>query len=173
MQEIRVGGFLPQFAGRGEGVFFEAGGSGFTLVYLFGNPRPDEIAAVGEGQGFEIRYLVRDGIIWILTKCGSLAWTDAPYSPHMSAGVSELIDPIEESQGTALTLMMVDAITTEIKSLRMIGLGHAFSRALYRDIHAELAKPFRQDYYRRVAAAQAAYSTRDFVRMAAANRWRL
>ena len=172
MAELKIGGTLPQFAGRGEGTFFEAGANGYTLVYLLDRPRPDEIAAMSAGQSFDIRSLTLNGAVWILTKCGSMAWTDAPYSPHMSAHVSELIEPTDPAQGTLLTLILLDTRTTEIKALRAIGLGHDFSRQLYRDIQAELAKPFGTDYYRRVAATQAAYSTKKLADLAS-NRWRL
>ncbi len=128
MTQLEVGKPFPVMAGRGEGVIFTIDDSGAMLIYNFRRPTEKEIAAVKQDQPFEIRFLELDGIIWILSKCGSLEWTDAPYNPRASS--LSVLPSFGESQGLGLMLLMTDASTAIIKSLRMIGLGTKFSKAL-------------------------------------------
>ena len=118
--------YLPAL-GLGEGVRFNIGPAGAVLLYGFDRPTPKEVASVGSGQSFEIRFITVDGIIWILSKCGALDWTDAPYNPRLSAGIPE---SIADGTGLGLTLIMYDSRNAVVKHVRYIGLGADFSRKL-------------------------------------------
>ena len=143
MTQLEVGKPFPVMAGRGEGVIFNIDDAGAMLIYNFRRPTEKEIAAVKQDQPFEIRFLELDGIIWILSKCGSLEWTDAPYNPRTSQLGN--LPSFGENQGLGLTLMMTDANTAIIKSLRMIGLGTKFSKALIEATANQRAMPM-DDY---------------------------
>ena len=97
--------YLPAL-GLGEGVRFNIGPDGAILIYCFDRPTPREVQAMGSGKDFEIRFVTVDGIMWILSKCGDLEWTDAPYNPRLSAGISSLA-VIANGAGLGLTLVLM------------------------------------------------------------------
>lgn len=172
INSIEVGGTFPLIAGREEGVIFETDASGFLLIYNLNSPTDKEIAAMKSEQPFEIRSVSFGGICWVLSKCGNLAWTDAPYTPHLSAGAKDLQRP-NTGLGIALTLLMVDAATNIVKSIRLIGLGERFSLGIYNDIQELLSQPFeREQYFRSVKIAQIAHTTKELVQLAS-NRYKL
>ena len=112
----------------GEGVRFDLTYSGGMLMYLFNNPTAHEVEQMKSGKSFEIRFSEINGIIWVTSKCGDLAWTDAPYNPRLSSG---LPDPdFEDGNGIALSLVMIDVPSGIVKSARLIGLGTSFSHYL-------------------------------------------
>lgn len=169
---LQVGGKYPPLAGAKECVAITIGDNGITIVYNFNRPTEKEIAGMQANQPFEIRYVVLNDVLYILTKCGSNNWTDAPYTPHLPSP-GELSRPTDETKGYALTLMMVDAVTNTIKSLRTIGLGHQFSCDLYDTIQELKKKPFDKGlYFTAVAMNNHVYSTNDLVKFTS-QRWKL
>lgn len=163
MKELKVGEQYAPILGRPEGVIFDADASGYTLIYNFSRPTQKEIDAVKSSQPFTIRFTVIDGIIWILTKCGSLNWTDAPYTPFLSAEWEKLEYP-PDGMGTLLTLMMTDATDGTIKHLRAIGLGTSFSRDLREAIFEVGKGSFDISAYdQTLRRTYAAYTTKDLV----------
>ncbi len=172
-QNLQVGGFFPPLRGAGECVAVNVDSSGILLAYNFNRPSAREIAAMGEAQPFEIRFVRISDILYVLTKCGSLNWTDAPFTPHLSPGAP--LQPItNSSDGYALTLMMVDASSNTIKSLRMIGLGNRFSKALKAEIDSLSEKPLDLDMYNRsIRINNILRSTSDLVQLAYPNRYKL
>jgi len=125
---IEVGKPCKPFIGMGEGVRFSLSGDGALLAYCFDNPTEHEIAQMKSGKSFEIRCSMIDKILWITSKCGDLAWTDAPYNPRLSQSLLEW--DYDEGEGIALTLVMIDSKTGIVKAARLIGLGTMFSRYL-------------------------------------------
>ena len=125
---IEVGKPYEPIIGMGEGVRFDLSPSGGLLLYSFDRPATDEIDQMKSGKGFEIRFAELGGIIWITSKCGNLEWADAPYNPRLSSGIPA--PNLEDGQGIALTLVMVDARDGVVKSARLIGLGTKFSQCL-------------------------------------------
>lgn len=164
---LKVGSVLPAMAGRGEGVYFDLSDSGYLLIYNYAGPDEKELAAMREGQAFEIRFTVLEGVIWVLSKCGSMEWTDAPFHPMLSRYRSVPL-PSEANAGALLTLIMTDAPSGEVKTLRAIGLGHRFSVALAAAIAERMTQPFDGGAYdASVRSVQARYSTRELVARAA------
>lgn len=165
--ELSVGGTFPAAKERGEGVYFDIDDSGLLLVYNFSNPTEREVEAVQSDQPFEIRYLVKDGVLVILTKAGSLNWTDAPYTPWLSSSFGQLPYPEDPSSGYALTFIMTDAATGVIKSLRLIGLGHKFSESLYHEVEELRKAPFDPLVHnQKIRTMTNAYNTKQLVSMA-------
>lgn len=165
MTIIDVGSVLPAMVGKSEGVYFEADGNGYTLIYNFASPTKDEIDSVKKESPFEIRFMVKGCILWIFTKCGSLNWTDASYTPHLSSDVADLQKPSNENDGTMLTLIMTDANNAVVKSSRVIGLGNKFSISLFDEIKELAKRPFDSLEYQRDLAQTMALPTKDLVRM--------
>lgn len=124
--------YIPAL-GLGEGARFSIGEDGAFLLYGFDRPTASEVAAVDSGQGFEIRFVTIGGIIWILTKCGSLNWTDSPYNPRLSSEIP-VPESITDGAGLSLMLVMLDSRDAIVKSVRLIGLGTDFSRRLLSEV---------------------------------------
>ena len=172
MDKLEVGGRFSALANRPEGTFFEVTESGLVWFFNYVKPTQVEIAAISEGSPFEIRSMVRSGVLWLFVKCGNEQWAEAPYNPHLSK--SPDLDPISDnSSGYALTLVMVDASSQTIRHIRLIGLGNRFSRKLYDDISSLNAAPFDIAMYNRaIADAQMVYSTPQMAAMCN-NYWKL
>ena len=157
--------YLPAI-GLGEGVRFGIDGTGCTLMYCFNRPTDAEVAAMRSGQSFEIRYITINGIIWILSKCGNLNWTDAPYNPRLS---SNLPDPesIQDGSGLALTSIMLDSKDAVVKSARLIGLGTDFSRQLASEVLKVRSQPMTvREAGMSINQTMQMHSTRRLVQMA-------
>lgn len=167
MQDLKVGGKYPPLANVGECVAIDVDSTGITLVYNFQSPTVKEIAAMAEGQPFEIRFVTIAGIMYVLTKCGSLHWTDAPFNPHLAQDAN-LPEITNDHDGYALTLMMVNAATNTIESIRLIGLGNKISKAIRTEIEALKLKEFDKEmYHRTIRINNMMRSTNDLVKMTA------
>lgn len=166
--QFSVGAKCPALAGRGEGVIFEADSSGYLMIYNLVRPREEEIEQMRSGEAFEIAFAAKNGAIWVLSKCGDMPWSDSPFHPALAPHWSDLVLP-GDGEGHALTLISADAASTEIKSLRLIGLGHDFSVRLHEACAELAAAPFDSGSYDRgIAETMAAYTTRQLLGMAAA-----
>lgn len=168
---FEVGQPYPPVAGKPEGVYFEIDEAGAKLIYNFASPSAREIASTREGSSFEIRFLELGDLLWITVKAGSIPWADAPYNPRLSM-VEELPTP-EPGLGLALTMILVDANTAVIRSLRLIGLGKAFSQSLLHSASALRGTPMTLAQQQlAIANVQLRYTTQQLADMAAV-RWRL
>lgn len=174
MRELKLGSPYTPVAGKPEGVFFEASSSGFELIYNYARPTAKEIQQMQSGEAFQIAYAEVGGAIWILSKVGSLEWSDAPFHPALSSGWQDVPLPEGPEEGTALTVMLTDAASGgTIKSLRAIGLGHDFSVSLILAMSELSKKPFdRASYFAGLDRTMAAYTTKQLVDRAE-KKWRL
>nr|DAU81933.1 MAG TPA: hypothetical protein [Caudoviricetes sp.] len=67
-QNLQVGGPFPPLRGAGECVAVNVDSSGILLAYNFNRPSAREIAAMGEAQPFEIRFVRISDILYVLTQ---------------------------------------------------------------------------------------------------------
>ena len=166
MESLKVGDVYTPVAYRNEGTFFDYNGS-FTLIYNYYRPSADEVADLKAGKPFEIRIVTIGGVLLILSKAGGQPWQDAPFTPHY-ARVKEYPLP-SGNLGYSLLLMMTDAASGRIQSLRLIGLGHDFSVKLREVIMESLEKPFDNDEYNaKIDKVYRTYSTKDLLRFSIA-----
>lgn len=126
MQAIKVGERLPLFK-HVEGVFVDVGESGVTIFFSLFEPTPKELESFTSRSSFKIRSGVIDNVLFFTLKPGSLPWSDAYWIPSN--------DPVRlqkagYGQGVALTLVLIDAHTSVVKRIRLIGLGTEFSKVL-------------------------------------------
>lgn len=147
-----------------EGTNFDFDDSGARLMYSFFNPTKEEISQITKGEyNFEVCEL--SGLMFFLSKFGSLHWTDAPYSPHLSPSVT--FQPVTEEIGYSLNVFLVDAATGILRGLRLIGLPTKFSRQLKASIERYLQQPFDENNYQnKIDEAYAKYSADELVRIA-------
>ena len=164
MVTIAVGDVLEEYKGQ-EAVRFDLGDAGAELYLAFKNLTENEIHAVTSGSSFQVRFVVVEGVIMMLFKFGDIAWAEAPYSPHIGLKPQQ-IPLIDEREGLALKVYLIEGTTGVLKHFRLIGLGTEFSRKLMTEVqNARLADFEINDYTRRVRLIQSKYTTKDLVKM--------
>lgn len=101
----------------------------WRLVVGFNKIRPDEVEDFRRGAA-SITFTVIDGCLFLLAKFGRQNWLDTPYEPRLSNETMNFRS-FEGDLGAPLTVIAVDTSNGEVKSLRMIGLGHVLSNHLH------------------------------------------
>ena len=139
-----------------EGTKFEFDDSGAVLFYLYDKPTAEEVKNFSEGQT-QFRVFVSNGIIFFLSRFGTLPWSDSPYNVRLSKNLTN-IENIEQGQGFGLLCILVDASDGTIKHLRYIGLQTDFSKALKEAIKLQ---PDIPDYDSILASLYRTYSTQE------------
>lgn len=167
MIEYKIGKVVEEFVNHQEGTLFDLSDDGVDLIVFFKNPTQEEIEQFKSGHKFEIRFAEIYGIIMMTFKIGNLNWMDAPYSPHLGLGknLTKLTFPAE-NQGLKLTLIFVDAVTGEIKSIRLMGLSNGFTRKFFGLVMEQKTKNFDiAEYDNSLRRIYSAYTTNKIVKM--------
>ena len=165
MNKYEVGQIIEKFKNYQEGMRFELADDGAVLQVFMENPNKNEIEQFGAGNRFEMRFIEIYNVIMITTKIGNLNWMDATYSPHLSKELNKFQLP-NENQGLGLTLVLIDALTGEIKNLRLLGLSEHFTKNLFGVIMEQKIKLFNIEEYRMgVNRIYANYSTNKLVKL--------
>lgn len=165
MYKYEVGKVVDNFKHHSEGVHFDISDDGATMLVFFQRPTSDEIEQFKSGKNFEIRFVELYGVIMITVKIGNLNWMDAPYTPHLSKNLSKFQLP-NKGQGLGLTLVLVDAITGEIKHIRLLGLSKRFTKRLFGVAMEYKAKPFNKtEYNNSLNRIFSTYQTNQIVKM--------
>ena len=160
-----VGQVVDSFKNHQEGVVFDITDSGAIMKIFCRRPTQEEMEQFKDGKQFEIRFIELYGVIMITVKIGNLNWMDAPYTPHLSKNLSEL-QPIGTNQGLALTIMLIDTATGEIKHLRLIGLSEKFTKQLFKTVAEQKRKPFSvAEYSHNIYRIFSTYSTVQLAKM--------
>ena len=90
---------------------------------------------------------------------------DAPYSPHLSRHLTKFTLP-QNNEGLALTLMLIDAASGQIKHMRLIGLSQKFTQRLFGVAMERKVKEFNGlEYGRTINKIYNLYSTNQIVKM--------
>lgn len=165
MKEYKVGQVVKDFIKHQEGAIFDVDDQGASLIVFFNSPTEEEVKQFKSEQRFEIRFTEIYGIIMMTFKIGILNWMDAPYSPHLSKNLTRFVLPSEE-QGLGLTLMLVDAATGEIKSIRLIGLSTNFTKKFFGLLMEQKMKEFNvTEYNNSINRIYSIYPTSKIVKM--------
>lgn len=91
---------------------------------------------------------------------------DAPYSSHLSLNLTRELPQFNEGEGLPAMLILTDAATAKVVSLRMVGLSTRFSNRLVQEVNAQKSKVFSvKEYNRNLTQIYAKYSTKDLVKM--------
>lgn len=165
MKEYKVGQVVKDFIKHQEGAIFDVDNQGASLIVFFNNPTEEEVKQFKSEQRFEIRFTEIYGIIMMTFRIGILNWMDAPYSPHLSKNLTRFVLPNEE-QALGLTLMLVDAATGEIKSIRLIGLSTNFTKKFFGLLMEQKMKEFNAvEYNNSINRVYSIYPTSKIVKM--------
>lgn len=165
MYKYEVGQVVDSFKQHSEGVYFDISDDGATMFVFFQSPTTDEIEQFKSGKNFEIRFTELYGVIMITVKIGNLNCMDAPYTPHLNKNITKFQLP-SEGQGLELTLILVDAVTGEIKHIRLLGLSERFTKRLFVVVMEHKVKPFDKDEYNNsINRIFSAYQTNQIVKL--------
>lgn len=163
---FRVGEAIEEFRGRSEGTLLDISDDGAVMFVFFNSPTAQEIEQFQGQKRFEIRLARIKNIMMFLAKIGNLEWMDFPYSPHLSKNLTEL-KQLEAGVGLALTVMLVDALTGEVKAIRLLGLSERFTKVVFRAINEEKMKAWNQmEYNMNISDVYRKYSTKTLVNFA-------
>lgn len=117
-------------------------------LHLF-MPQPtiDEIAAVREGE-YAFALVVEQPAIFLLYRFGqAIPWSDAVYDWHRVPADQRTQPPGEayvEGTGVPLTIVLTDATTGIVQTIRVVGLGTNLTNALHTAIRTQVAATYRQ-----------------------------
>lgn len=162
---FELGKVIEKFKNHSEGVIFDIDDCGANLLVFYNSPTKKEIEQFGALKDFKIKFLELYGVIMLAIKVGNLDWMDAPYTPHLSHNLTELAT-INEGQGLALTILLIDAVTGEVKKLRLLALPEKFSRKLLNAVSEQRGKKFDiQEYARAVNRIYSTYTTKQIAKM--------
>lgn len=90
---------------------------------------------------------------------------NATYTPHLSKNLTKFELP-NNNQGLALTIMLIDARTGEIKALRLVGLSEKFTKKLFGTIMELKITYFdKLEYAQTINSIYASYSTDKLVKL--------
>lgn len=142
---ITIGQQTSLTSGLSEGCYFDSNESGLICIYNFSRPTQEEVDAFKASTPGEIRFVRLNGILFILSKLGTLEWVDSPYAPQLSKSMS--FPKLEPGKGYSLTFVLVDASTGIVKGLRYVGLGISFSQTLRDEVMFDIDKPIVKPIY--------------------------
>lgn len=146
-----------------EGVRFDFLPEGPVLLIYFNAPSMSEINDIKQGKS-RFGLFVKDNIIFFLSKFGSLAWMDAPYSIHLTKEKFDIEAP-SSGEGYALNVFLIDAKTGILKAARLIGLSTKVSLSLLNAINAQRSQFFDlNNYSTKLQSLYNNYSTNDMVK---------
>lgn len=147
-----------------EGVRFDVTESGMEMLVYINRPSLNEIEEIKK-KDLKLALTSSKGIIFIMSKFGTLQWFDAPYSVHLSKPFE--LDKLEEGIGYALNITLVDAATGIVKAMRLVGMPTRFSRKLAREIDEQRYLDFdKEEYIRNIQSIYSNYSTKDLLKRA-------
>ena len=164
MYNFSVGQTVESFKNHPEVPVFDVADGRAVLVAFFRYPSANEVEQFQNGKNFEIRFTELGGIIMVSVKVGTLKWMDMPYTPHLSENLTNFQVP--SYGGLALTLVLVDAITGEIKSIRLLGLSKNFTQRLLDTAKAKKQEMFDIGKYKEaVSMINSRYTTKEIVNL--------
>lgn len=145
-----------------EGVTLDLSESGYTLIYRFNHPTAAEKRNLKSGA-YQFKAVMLDGVLFFLSRFGNQPWCDAPF--HRGLAQARSAEKPEEGNGNSLLVLLVDASTGILQTIRLIGLSHKFSMQLIELIekHPEQAPV---NWQQTLASIFARYTTEQMVEMA-------
>lgn len=172
--ELKVGSKYEYALMHPEGCQLQIGESGILLWLNYISPTKEEISHWTRPGKTEFRAVNKNGIFFLLAKAEGENWIDIPYCPQIS-DTYRLLEPIyDDTSGYAMQIMLTDKSSGEIKGLRLIGLGNAFSKEIKYmldsliDITPFLTAP---EFYSKLSMVYSTYSTSQLVEFSHSSRF--
>ncbi len=160
---FEVGKPFPMPA-AGEGASFSVEPYTNVLIYRFDRPTQEEIEEFKEGR-VELAMVRLRSILFFLSRFGRLAWSDAPYSTHLTEREKFLPDLGEGHRGYALDCFLVDSRDNVLKAHRLVRMPVDFSVKFKKAIEKDAAGTMTEnDFNKAVGDVYANYSTADLLK---------
>lgn len=142
-QMLSVGTRYPEWNTGEEGFTLEWGDGGFILYAKLNGISPHEKQQFLPEEKMTVRYTVIDDVCYFTFLFGSMPWADCPFSPELYKGLGKDVDfpELENNDGYALTVLLIDTSTGELLQIRLVGLGHSFSETWHQWATEALKKP--------------------------------
>lgn len=144
-----------------EGPRFDFTQSGAILEIYYNRPTEQEIQNIRCGK-FELGFVEKDGIIFMIFKFGSGQYMDTPYTIYLSQPFEFM--ELESGLGFSLSIHLVDASTGILKVIRFVGLSTDFSKRFQKAVERQKSFKFnKEEYYKMIDKIYRNYSTNDLV----------
>mgnify|MGYP007069919494 CR=1 FL=1 len=169
-----VGECVEEYVGRGDGPVFEIDDGGAVLLVFMRNPTEKEVEGFMQGQAFEMRFVEKEGYLFVVFKAGDLPWMDAPYNPRLSINWTRFdLTENDKDKGLSLTVMLIDTRTGEIKEIRLIGMSFNFTIKLIDAINKIMSKPDlgRDAVMENIKKTMSRYTSLDLAKQGIRNRF--
>lgn len=167
-QELEVGKRYDEFLGS-DAVKFDIDDAGAKLIVLYTNPDPEEVKAFKQGAiSVEIKDFPQYAVTMLMFHFTGEDWIDAPYASKLSVNCSDLTQfaPTEKSVSIAISLMMADGNTGELKVLRLFTMRKETYKKFYKCTIENSHTNFTIDeIYENTKKIYDKYSTQDLVRL--------
>lgn len=126
---LTVGKIYPEWQTKQDGFRLEWGDAGFILCAMLNGISAEEKEQFAPQKKLTVRYTVIGDVCYFTFMFGDMPWADCPFSPalYRNLGKNTTFPDIEDGQGLALTVLLIDTGTGELCRVRLIGLGHDFS----------------------------------------------
>lgn len=158
---------IDTFAYMNDGVLTEYNNSdGLTLYMILNNPTEEERENMSSNNGFEISVSIIEGVMFVQYKFGCMPWSDCVFEPRLYSENLEFPDlDKNEKLGLALNILLINpAKGGLVEYLRVIGLGHNFSKSFIEQCNLLRLSPFNKDLHNmKVSRLMNQYDTRDIL----------
>ena len=137
-QALLVGEKYPELANQS--IFFMMNYTDpiWTLFIGFPDITKDEVRELQFGD-LQLAYAIINHCLFFIFKIGRIGWCDAPYEPRAD-GTEHVFPSVASGESAVLNVVVVDTCKGEVKAIRAIGLGNAFTNGLHsvcRDLQKE------------------------------------
>ena len=122
-----------------EGSLVQMGTSGMSLVLRVAHPTPEEVRDARKGPP-QFAWIDAEHTGILACQLGEQPWVDAPYTPHLD-------QPGGVPEGTQCTVVLLDAATGLVCSVRLVGLPAAFMSAVRDSVQRMAATSFSRTAY--------------------------
>jgi hypothetical protein len=162
VDKLEIGKVYEGFINGQEGISCKFSPAGFDTLISFNKPNSTEVDQIKNGA-IDIRMLVKNDVLFILFKFGTLEYMDCPILK-----ITDYMDVIEkitdDHAGYAMQIILADVPGGEVKVLRLIGLDNKFSKSFYK-----LSKVTRRmeiaEFEHIVRKVQNTYSTKELLKL--------
>jgi hypothetical protein len=111
---------------------------------FFHQPKPIEVQAVKQGKA-TFGLVVKDDLIVLVFKFGSIPWSDASYTWHRVPADERTLpkspDELRSEERATVTVFLVDADTGILLAIRQVSLSHDFTVQLHQAIRDQASRP--------------------------------
>ncbi len=126
-----------------EAVDYNYRGGEHELRLFWTQPSVGEVYEVSKSRA-DFAMLVDEGVIFMLYKFGTMQWSDAPFTIHLVPEEERVIPGPKHGQHALLQVVLVDAATGIIKTLRAVTFSPEFTTALEGAIREQAKRPWDQ-----------------------------